>query len=150
MSSYCVTGAGTAGANGQYDEDPSHAAYQQFNHVDGTDFRLVYTGYYELRSGANPFVTPATTDNGYYFDNSGAGGSYLQLDSVNTQGSLPIPTVVVGACASESGTTTATSSAAQTNDMLFALTVIIFMLGFMFWGFVINNVLAKKDAVRLG
>jgi len=122
--SYCVSGAGTPGVDGQYDIDGVHGTY---NHVGGTDFRLVYTGYYELRSGANPYVVPVTTDAGYYYDSAGAGGSYVSINTVNTDGSYPIPTIVSGECVSS----LSTSSPATLNDIMFLGATGLFFLVFV-------------------
>jgi len=132
---YCVTGAGTAGVDGGYTESGGHPG--QYFHDGGTDFRLVNTGYYEIRSGANPYVVPATTDTGYYYDSAGGGGSYEGIDTINTGGTAPVPTVTAGSC--QENLVFATSTA-TTQDVVFGLAIIITLLSFMLVAFIFNSI----------
>jgi hypothetical protein len=125
-SDYCLSGAGTPGVDGGYTFNVVHSTY---DHDGGTDFRLVYTGFYENRSGANPYVVPATTDVGYYYDSAGAGGSFLGLNTVNTDGTLPIPTVVTGSCSGGGGDVS--TSTVPYGDWLFVSAIQIFLLAFL-------------------
>jgi len=143
-SDYCVSGAGTAGVDGGYTLSGLHSEY---DHDGATDFRLVFTGYYELRSGANPYLVPATTDLGYYYDSAGAGGSFLTLDTVNGDGAGPVPTVVSGDCASPTPTPTpyATSTSEQILSNIFFGEGLILVLMFTFGIGAIWNAIHKKQ-----
>lgn len=123
---YCVSGAGTAAVNGTYTFQSTGiwvsagCSYMMFDAVyPGTANPcgvVTNTAYSELRSGDNI--------NGYYFDSHIGTGTVETFDSVNTNGTTPVPTVTQGACSGGGATTTinrlAKFTATTLGDSLFS------------------------------
>lgn len=137
---YCVTGAGTVGVDGAYNYNALNYSY---DHDGGTDFRLVYTGYAELRSGANPYIVPGTTDTGYYYNSSIGSTNFTAINTLNTGGSNPIPTIVASTTACDSPSLEREQT--DYKDMALWNMIIIFELAFLPLGYVYTLVKPKKD-----
>ena len=101
--SYCVSGAGTSAVNGTYTQDiagvwiSSGCAYVMFNAGLGVITPCgtpIGTAFSELRIADNT--------KGYYYDSHAGTGDVEHFDTVNGDGTAPIPSVTQGACASAS------------------------------------------------
>lgn len=98
ICTFAVSGAGTTGTNGTYSFNGNTNTnigvtenIFQNGGAGGTDYILQHTagggvGYFELTNQADSAA--------YYFDSLAAAGSYPTIDSVNSQGAGPVPTIV--------------------------------------------------------
>lgn len=138
---YCAEGFGTELSNGTY--DVSGATHNGFNTLtNGIQFIDVttFTGTYYFSLNESGSLNEGTAL--YYWVIGGAYAGEEPSDDtwLVSTGDEPVGTVVEGSCESE----VATSSSATENDFMFVYAIIVFMLGFMFWGFVTNNLMDKN------
>lgn len=138
---YTVTGAGTAGVDGCYVLDLNYGGSPYFQYTqEGTYVnRLVYSGYYELRTNPIPWVAPATSDDGRYYDSLGTYGSYIGMDTVNG-GANPVPTITEGCAPPPPPPAAATSTpyVSTQQEQLFIFGLFLFLVSVPFWSMVFS------------
>jgi len=138
---YIVSAAGSTVTNGTYTNIGDSATVYAGTGYAGIDAFglnglltgpiLVVTGSgtinaYELRG----FTSPGDYGDGYYYNNAGAGGSYTTINTVNAQGSSPVPTIVLDDCSDPtppSGTSTVYYVDNPTQDLFYGY--ILFLAG---------------------
>ena len=86
---YTVDSGGSSNVNGNYN-DSGLTNNGQIIYTNAY-YDLMYTNsnYYEITTHGNQ-------TQGYYYDNNGAGGTYTGINTKNTLGTLPVPTVTLG------------------------------------------------------
>jgi len=118
-----VSGAGTAGIDGTYSYDGrSNSGTYEFSLNGGTsagDPVLTYnanaSGYYELRTYDYSL--------GYYYDSAAGGGSYPGINTTNSDGTNPTPTITEDCTGGGGGGNTGTTTPLTAGDSLVWITI---------------------------